>query len=173
MDRLRVIFAVVAILAFVSIIVRNEVENNAQNTRIARIESPCLRYGPHSKKCRESFAETLRALTPTEACWIAELARDRSLFCHRLARQHPRLRVTSTLTAPGARQVPPSPLAPSRPPRHHHASAPAPVAPAPALPPAPPSHGHAHEHGGKVAVELEVPTLPAHACAPGVVNVNC
>lgn len=89
-DRLRFVLGVVAIIAIVITFVFNHVENTAQDARITRIESPCLRYGANSRQCHQAFSEALRSLTPHQACYIAELRHEDPPFCRLLAAEEKR-----------------------------------------------------------------------------------
>lgn len=58
-------FCVVAIVASFAL---NRIENSGQDTRITRVEPACLRYGPESKECHESFGAAIKSITKPQLC---------------------------------------------------------------------------------------------------------
>lgn len=68
-----VAFAALAIGIIASFfITRSEVSD--VGTRVTKVESPCLRYGPKSDQCKEAFEAAVATITHPEACAIERKA---------------------------------------------------------------------------------------------------
>jgi hypothetical protein len=65
---------VLVVAVAIGIAVRAESETNAVSSRVTKVESPCLKYGPKSKLCQESFEKALGTLTHPEACAVERKA---------------------------------------------------------------------------------------------------
>jgi hypothetical protein len=52
----------------------NRSENASTRSRVTKVESPCLKYGPKSKLCQKSFEKALGTLTHPEACAVERKA---------------------------------------------------------------------------------------------------
>jgi hypothetical protein len=58
----------------VGVVVKAESETNAVSSRVTKVESPCLRYGPKSGECKEAFEAAVATITHPEACAIERKA---------------------------------------------------------------------------------------------------
>jgi hypothetical protein len=58
----------------IAIAVRAESQTNAVDSRVSRVESPCLKYGPRSELCQKSFEKAVATITHPEACAIERKA---------------------------------------------------------------------------------------------------
>lgn len=145
--------------------------------RLAKIESPCLRYGAKSEQCKEAFEQAVLTITHPEACAILRKAGLRIIPCaHARLRQerrrHKERVATRSAKGGGALHTPthtahqhPGPRhggPPASAPAHHHGAAtasPQPSAPAPSAPqPAPTVNPAGHEpqgHAGTLPSTLE------------------
>lgn len=206
-DRLRFVLGVVAVIAIAITFTLNQIQTNDINHRITKIESPCLRYGPESRECHESFQAAIESITDYQLCLLLSQRPDLTgvapAKCRQIAREARRhlktLRHTKnqrSTAQPASHSLsgsagsggthgeghhpsqPPSPHAPSPSPQP---SSPQPTpSPSPgksggAGPPSSPSSSPPSEStpSKPPAVVVEAPGLPAQACVPGVLSVNC
>jgi hypothetical protein len=58
----------------VGIVVRAESQTNAVDSRVTKVESPCLRYGPKSDECKKAFEAAVATITHPQACAIERKA---------------------------------------------------------------------------------------------------
>jgi len=226
-DRLRFVLGVVAVLAIAVTFVLNNQADVAQNERITKIESPCLRYGSESRQCQESFQAAIDSITDYQLCELLakrpDITRVDDVDCRRIAQEakqraedrravdqeagrstqnsdsgsSPKRRADNQ---PGVRNEPPAneaaPEGGSGPNPGNQAGGQPEASPAPkgnhtpppqAGPtPSPSPQNQSGSSGGQVPkpaqespisvppiVEVEASGLPAQACVPGVLSINC
>ena len=68
-----VAFAVLTAV-FAGLLYRAEHHTDIVNQRVNKVESPCLRYGPKSDACQESFERAVATITHVEACAVERKA---------------------------------------------------------------------------------------------------
>lgn len=73
-SRLKLVLIVVCLIAIPVTFWVNHSDVGRVNGRVSKVESPCLKYGPHSRLCRESFEKAVLTITHPEACAILRKA---------------------------------------------------------------------------------------------------
>jgi hypothetical protein len=65
---------VLVVAVAIGVVVKAESETNAVSSRVTKVESPCLRYGPKSDQCKEAFEAAVATITHPEACAVERKA---------------------------------------------------------------------------------------------------
>jgi hypothetical protein len=162
-SRLWLVLIVVCLIAIPVTFWVNHSDVGHVNSRVTKVESPCVRYGAKSHQCRVAFEQAVLTITHAEACAIlrkagltiqscagARLAQETQRGNERAATdRHSKGVVTSNGHAPSSLPGPP-PSGPS--------GTPGTAPPAPEPEPSPGNSGGTPgaEHGVKACVDLVV-----------------
>jgi hypothetical protein len=80
-SRLKLVLIVVCLIAIPVSFVLNQKDVSSVNERVTKVESPCLRYGPKSRLCKEAFEQAVLTITHAQACSILRKAGLEILNC--------------------------------------------------------------------------------------------
>lgn len=131
-------------------VTRSEVHD--VGTRVTKVESPCLRYGPKSPQCKAAFEAAVSTITHAEACAILRKAGLEVAQC-----AHARLR--QERTRHNERAPPPKGVAPST--ENSPSSQPSPQHGGPSVPAHP--GGKSGGHGSPESIHQPSSTQPSES----------
>lgn len=91
-SKLKLVLIVVCLIAIPVTFWVNHSDVGSVNSRVTRVESPCLRFGAKSKQCRKAFEQAVLTITHAQACAILRKAGLEIVNCAgaRLKQEHGR-----------------------------------------------------------------------------------